>query len=100
MPESALLPWLTNACLSKSQDVGNRTDGVLFSFLTPRSPGPAVPEDLGKKQNPVLNETAQPAVTQGQCTVSKANPAAEIQARIPESEQGSAERTWTQCSYI
>lgn len=93
---------MVDKCLSKQKpgDGGNRTDEVLFSFPAPRSPGPAAPEGTGNKQNP---EATQSFIMQGHCTVTRENPTAEIQARIPESEQGESddgpsERTRIQCS--
>ena len=103
MTEAALLPC--DKCLSEQElgEGGNRTDGVLFSFPAPRSPGPAGPVGFGNQKHPVFNEAPSPSIMHGQCTVTRESPAAKIQARIPESEQGesgegSAERTQAQNS--
>lgn len=90
--EAALLPC--DRCLSEQElgEGGNRTDGVRFSSPSPRSPGPAAPVGFGnqkkKKIKPVFNEAAWPSVMHSQYIVTRENPAAKIQTRISESEQG------------
>lgn len=89
--EAALLPC--DRCLSEQElgEGGNRTDGVRFSSPAPRSPAPAAPVGFGKTKKrvkPVFNEAAWPSIMHSQYTVARENPAAKIQTRISESEQG------------
>lgn len=97
---------VTDACLSKSWGrEGTGQMGSSSAPLHPDSQALLLLWVLGttKKIKPVFNEAAWPSIMHSQCTVTRENPAAKIQARIPESEQGeneedSAERARAQNS--
>lgn len=80
---------MADKCLSE-QELGEDGWGSIRLPCT-QFPSPAAPESFGNQQNSVFNEATQSFIMQGQCTETlrwRESPAAEIRARVPESEQG------------